>query len=353
MSADTYAVIMAGGVGSRFWPESREDNPKQFLDLTGSGKSLLRQTYERINRLFPASRILVVTNRKYADKVKEHLPELPADNILQEPAMRNTAPAILYAANKIRRRNPKAVFAVLPSDHFIADEEKFLKTLGEALEYARRNKSLITLGIRPTRPHTGYGYIRHEPNDPEKFKRVLQFVEKPAREKAEKYLQEGNYLWNAGMFVWPVESIREAYRRHLPVMFEEMEKIPYDTKEEQAALEKIFPRLQNISVDYGILEKAEDIKVLPAEFGWNDLGSWDALYEQLKHRDQANLSLNSRLIADNATGNLVKTPGKTVILSGLENYIIVDTGDVLMIVPRDKAQDVKLFREKALKTSDS
>ncbi|NPA42506.1 MAG: mannose-1-phosphate guanylyltransferase [Chlorobi bacterium] len=341
---------MAGGVGSRFWPESTEERPKQFLDLTGSGKALLRQTFERLVPLIPPERILVITNARYRPLTEALLPELPPGNILAEPAGRNTAPAVLYAAEVIRARDPEAVFAVLPADHYIGDEEAFRRALAGALEYARSRSELLTMGIRPDAPHTGYGYIAYDPADNSPFKKVLRFVEKPSLEKARAYLDAGNYLWNAGIFVWSVPAVREAFRRHLPRMFEAMQQVPWSSPDRDKVLERVFPALENISVDYGIMEKADNVRVLPVDFDWNDLGSWDAIHRQLARSSDENVTLEGELWAENARGNLVKAPGKKVVIDGLEDYIVVDRGDVLMIIPRAKAQEVKKWRERVEKS---
>ncbi|NPA46786.1 MAG: mannose-1-phosphate guanylyltransferase [Chlorobi bacterium] len=347
-----YAVIMAGGVGSRFWPVSTEDNPKQFLDLTGSGKSLLRQTFERLSRLMPADRILVVTNKRYIDKVGQHLPELPAENILAEPVMRNTAPAILLAAGTIHARHPEAVMTVAPSDHFIGDENRFTADMKAAMDYAATHDDLITLGIRPDSPHTGYGYIQYDPADASPFKKVLRFTEKPQREQAEKFLQEGNYLWNAGIFVWRVPVIREAFRQCLPETFRQLEKIDFRDENLQAQIDAVFPGAENISVDYGIMEKASNVKVLPVDFGWNDLGSWDALYKQLRRLSDENIVINGTLLVADASGNLIyNARPKTVIIDGLKDHLIVNDEGHLMIIPLDHAQDVKQWRQKVTESA--
>jgi len=348
MAGNSYALIMAGGVGSRFWPESTSETPKQFLDLIGSGKSLLRQTYDRIRKRIPSENIIILTNERYRDKVREHIPELPPENILSEPAMRNTAPAILYGINTIHARDPESTVIVLPADHFIADEDEFIRQVEKALDFASQNNALITMGIRPDEPHTGYGYIRYDATDPNEFKKVSAFVEKPDAETARAYLEAGNYLWNAGIFTGSTESFRNAYRRHLLEMFDQMEQIPYGTPEEKNKLEEIFPRLTSVSIDYGIMEKAGNVYVLPVSFGWNDLGSWDALYKQLARSADENVAVNSEIFSQNAQGNLIKTRGKKVILSGLKDYIIVESDDVLMIIPRHEAQDVKKWREQVL-----
>jgi mannose-1-phosphate guanylyltransferase len=343
---EKFAVIMAGGIGSRFWPESTEENPKQFLDLTGTGKSLLRQTYERINKTVPRENILVVSNRKYKKKIQEQIPEIPPENILAEPVMRNTAPAVLYAANRIHSKSENAAFVILPSDHYIENEKQFINDIDKSLHFASENDVLITLGIQPDSPHTGYGYIRFDKTAGADFKPVLQFVEKPDPETAKKYLKSGDYLWNAGIFVWRTDVIRDAFRKHLHGMFSLMEKVDYGPEKEQEQIEKVFPGLENISVDYGIMEKAENVRVLPVSFGWNDLGSWDAIHKQLAGKPSDNIALNSILHTKNARGNLVKTDGKKVILSGLNDFLIVESGDVLMIIPRSEAQEVKKWRER-------
>ncbi len=341
-----FGVIMAGGVGSRFWPASTEKTPKQFLDLTGTGKSLLRQTFERLNQFIPSENILVVTNQRYRDIILQDLPELTGNSVLTEPVMRNTAPAVLYASNRIHAINPEATLLITPSDHYIDDEKTFEKNVLKAARFARQNNALMTLGIQPLSPHTGYGYIEFDKTDSSEIKKVIRFTEKPDRETAQKFLEQGNFLWNAGIFVWTTSAIRQAFKQHLPEMFEKMESDVYGTPEEAKFIREIFPGLQNISVDYGILEKADNVYVLPAGFQWNDLGSWDALYKQLKKKSGENITISGESFFKNSRGNLIDVPGKTVIVSGLENYAVIEHNGVLMIIPLSEAQEVKQWREK-------
>jgi len=340
-----YGIIMAGGVGSRFWPESTPEMPKQFLDLLGTGKSFIQQTFERLNKSIPAGQIYILTNERYRKLIKQQLPQLSDEQIIAEPVMRNTAPAILYAAKKIHALNPQAVMLVAPSDHFIAHEEKFTANVQTAFDEVTRYDKLMTLGIVPNSPNTGYGYIQYDKNDKNPVKKVLQFTEKPDFETAQKFLAQGNFLWNAGIFVWSSDSILKAFKRYLPEMYQLMSEgdVLYNTLGEKDFIQKTFPQLQNISIDYGILEKANNVYVLPAEFVWNDLGAWNAIYEQLQQEGRDNVVIHSDLIADNSRGNLVKTNHKKVVLKDLNNYVVVDTKDTLMIIPRKDDQKVKEY----------
>ncbi len=339
-----FGIIMAGGIGSRFWPESTTEMPKQFLDLLGTGKSFIQQTFERLNRLVPENQIFILTNERYRSLIKEQIPQISDEQIIAEPVMRNTAPAILYAAKKIKKINPKAVMLVAPSDHYIAKEEKFFDNVQKAFNEVAQHDKLMTLGIVPNAPNTGYGYIQYQKKDSNPIKKVLAFTEKPILEKAQEFISQGNYLWNAGIFVWSVKSILKAFKQLLPEMYQEMSRNEdvYNTPMEKDFIQKYFPLLENISIDYGILEKANNVYVLPADFIWNDLGAWNAIYEQLK-TDKVNVSINSELIADNSSGNLIKTNHKKVVIKDLKNYAIVDTKDVLMIIPRKDDQKVKEY----------
>jgi len=349
-----YGVIMAGGIGSRFWPVSTEEKPKQFLDLTGSGRSLLQQTYDRLTQVVPARNILVLTNKRYVDQVREQLPGIPAEHILAEPVMRNTAPAILLAANYLAAKDPHAVMAVTPADHYIAPASAFAGQLKEALEYAGANEVLLTMGIRPREPHTGYGYIQYDPGDSGRFKKVLRFTEKPDKETARLFLKEGNYLWNSGIFIWQVPVIRQAFAKFLPQTYEALNRIDYRAPGLQAQIDKYFPAADHISIDYGILEKATDVKVLPATFEWNDLGSWDALYKQLRKNPGDNVVINGRLLQADAMGNLIYTDRhKDFIIDGLADHLIVDLDDIQLILPLDKAQEVKKWRQKWLEQKNN
>ncbi len=341
---NNYGIIMAGGIGSRFWPESTQEMPKQFLDLLGIGKSFLQQTFERLEKSIPTSQIYILTNERYRDLIKTQLPNITDNQIIAEPAMRNTAPAILYASKKIHQQNPQAKLLIAPSDHYIANEEKFIDNVNYCFLQADDNK-LITLGIVPNKPHTGYGYIKYDNTEKNNLKKVIEFTEKPKLEKALEFLKSGNYLWNAGIFIWSTQSILKAFKKYLPEMYNTMSKNDdvYNTFVEKNFIAKNFPLLENISIDYGILEKSDSVYVLPAEFIWNDLGAWNAIYEQLKSTDDENIAVNTDLVADNSIGNLVKTNNKKVIINGLQNYIVVDTKKVLMIIPRSEDQKVKEY----------
>ena len=348
MNKHYYGIIMAGGIGSRFWPESTAEHPKQFLDLLGTGKSFLQQTFERLRKIIPADQIYILTNEKYRDIILEQLSEISENQVIMEPVMRNTAPAILYAAKKIHQKDPEAVMLVAPSDHYIANEEKFEENINSSFIEAQQDNKLITLGIVPNQPHTGYGYIQYNKSDTNDLKKVIKFTEKPDRQTALQFLSEGNYLWNAGIFVWSAQSILEAFQKYLPQMYQKLSTNDdiYNSYLEKDFIKKNFPELQNISIDYGILEKADNVYVLPAEFVWNDLGAWNAIYEQLKQDDGENVVINSEVLADESFGNLIKTNDKKVVVKGLNDYIIVDTNKVLMIIPRKDDQKVKEYIEK-------
>jgi len=347
-----YGIIMAGGVGSRFWPESTPEMPKQFLDLLGTGKSFLQQTFERLNQSIPAHQIYILTNERYREVIRKQLPQMANHQIIAEPVMRNTAPAVLYAAKKIHQLDSKAVMLVAPSDHYIAREEKFIANVQTAFDEVSRSDKLMTLGIVPNSPNTGYGYIQYDKSDTAPVKKVIQFTEKPDLLTAQQFLTQGNYLWNAGIFIWSTRSILKAFAAFLPEMYTTMSKGDrlYNTAEEKTFIEKTFPQLQNISIDYGILEKAPNVYVLPAEFIWNDLGAWNAIYEQLKESAGDNVVIHSKLIADNSRGNLVKTNHKTVVLKDLKDYVVVDTDDILMVIPRKDDQKVKAYARLAAET---
>ncbi len=340
-----YGMIMAGGIGSRFWPESTTDMPKQFLDLLGTGKSFIQQTFERLNKLIPAGQIYLLTNERYRKLIKEQLPQISDTQIIAEPVMRNTAPAILYAAKKIYKLNPGANLLIAPSDHYIADEDKFIANVQTAFKATARKNILMTLGIIPHSPNTGYGYIQYDNTTENHIKKVLKFTEKPDLDTAIKFLNAGNYLWNAGIFIWRASVILDAFQKYLPGMFAKMSTgdALYNTDKEAAFIRENFPQLQNISIDYGILEKADNVYVLPAKFVWNDLGAWNAVYEQLKQTGKDNVTINSNLLADNSQGNLIKTNGKNVVLKDLRDYIVVDSKDTLMIIPRKDDQKVKEY----------
>lgn len=343
-----YAVIMAGGVGSRFWPVSNKSFPKQFHDMLGTGKSLLQQTYSRLSNIVPERNIFILTNSLYHDLVQSQLPEITTRQIIAEPAMRNTAPCILLSALKIQKENPEASMIVAPSDHWIEDEDQFAAEVKLAFEAGEDNTGLMTLGVQPTFPNTGYGYIKYESEDSAPVKKVLKFTEKPNYQTAKSFLKEGNYLWNAGIFVWKVESIIKAFENYLPKMYLLFKGIYTDlnTENETKVLQQTYPKADNISIDYGILEKAQDVRVIPASFDWSDLGSWGALHEKLDGDAQNNVVVNAKAEFINASNNILRTQkGKIAILEGLNDFIVVEDENILLITPKSSEQNIKDIRQ--------
>jgi len=343
MNNNYYAVIMAGGVGSRFWPMSTQEFPKQFHDMLGTGQSLIQRTFERINRLVPSENILVATNERYEQLVLEQLPKATKKQLLLEPAMRNTAPCILYAALKIYHKNPKAVLLIAPSDHWIDDEDTFIKNIETSFNTCSKNNILMTLGIKPDAPNTGYGYIQFEQNS-SKIKKVKTFTEKPDLETATQFLASGNYLWNAGIFVWSAKSILEAFKTSLPEMTALFKagKTSWNTDSEIDFIKQNYKKAENISIDFGIMERANNVHVLPVDFGWNDLGTWGSLYQKLEKDNHKNAIVGADVLLKNAQGNMIKTQsGKKVIIQGLSNFIIIEKDDVLLIFPKEDEQDIK------------
>ncbi len=337
-----YAVIMAGGVGSRFWPVSTQNFPKQFHDMLGVGESLIQRTFSRINNLVPSENILIATNKKYEDLVLQQLSKATKDQLLLEPAMRNTAPCILYAALKVYDQNPDGVMLVAPSDHWIDNEAEFVRNIESSYKACAENDILMTLGIQPNSPNTGYGYIQFEENSDE-IKKVKNFTEKPNLETAEKFLASGDYLWNAGIFVWSAKSILKAFQELSPEMFAllNVQNI-YNSKNEIPFIEENYPKAENISIDFGIMEKASNVHVLPVDFGWNDLGTWGSLYNKLDKSSDNNASVGATSIFRDSHGNMVRTQnGKRVVIQGLNDYIVVEKDDVLLICPKKDEQDIK------------
>lgn len=350
-STNHYAVIMAGGVGSRFWPVSTEEFPKQFHDMLGTGKSLLQQTFGRISKIVPAENILILTNERYADLVKRQLPNIKNKRILLEPAMRNTAPCILLSAMKIEQENPDALMIVAPSDHWIEDETAFAENIETAFATCQKEKVLMTLGIRPTFPNTGFGYIQFEESGTA-VKKVERFTEKPNYPTAKRFLETGNYLWNAGIFCWSVKTIIDEFQQQLPEMYQLFfrGKELLNTEKEVEFIAGNYPKSENISIDYGILEKAENVSVLPATFDWNDLGTWGSLYEKLPKDPQNNAIASGKSLLMNSENNMIRLPeGKIIVAEGLQDYIVIDKEDVLLIVPKEKEQNIKEIRAEALK----
>jgi mannose-1-phosphate guanylyltransferase len=351
MSNNKYAVIMAGGVGSRFWPVSKQAFPKQFHDMLGIGKSLLQMTFDRLQQQIPSQQILVLTNEDYVDLVKEQLPNMDFSNIVPEPAMRNTAPCILLAALKIQKMNPEASMIVAPSDHYIAEEDIFNEDLAAAFDFcATHPQALMTLGIQPTSPNTGYGYIEYYKEE-KQIKKVSQFREKPDLKKAQEFIASGNFLWNAGIFIWNVATVVSAFAKAQPQLTSLFNDglAAFNTNKETQWLKENYPNAENISVDYAIMEKSDTVFVLPARFSWNDLGTWGSLYDKLDKNEDANAVINASLTSIHSHGNMVRTAaGKKVILQGMEDYIIIDQDDVLMIIPKIAEQEIKEIRNAAM-----
>jgi mannose-1-phosphate guanylyltransferase len=344
MNKDYYAVIMAGGVGSRFWPVSTTEFPKQFHDMLGAGETLIQKTFSRLSKLIPSENILILTNERYNSLVLEQLPLVKQEQVLLEPAMRNTAPCILYASLKIKKQNPNAVMVVAPSDHWIEDEDAFAENLSQCFEFCQNNNSLMTLGIQPTFPNTGFGYIEFDKKDTNPIKKVSQFREKPDYETAKSFLSSGNYLWNGGIFIWSVASIVESFEKFQPEMNALFQSgmNHYSTPTEQKFIEENYALADNISIDYAILEAAKNVFVLPATFDWNDLGTWGSLHEKLDKDPNQNAIVNAKTLLNNASNNIISTSkDKIVVIDGLEDFIIVDKDNILLIYPKSKEQEIK------------
>ncbi len=344
MSSNYYAVIMAGGVGSRFWPVSTPEFPKQFHDMLGSGETLIQKTFKRLSQLIPKENILILTHQNYQSIVEEQLPSVERENIILEPAMRNTAPCILYAAMKIKKMNHDAVMVVAPSDHWIEDELQFISNLQRTFDVCERDKVLMTLGILPTFPNTGYGYIEFNKLDSRPIKKVVQFREKPDYVTARKFIQSRHFLWNSGIFVWSVGAILDAFSEFQPAMTELFDQgyDAFNTANERVFIEANYDKAENISIDYAVMEKANNVYVLPATFDWNDLGTWGSLYEKLPKDQYDNAIVNAETYFNNSTNNIVRADkNKLVVIDGLNDYIIVDKEDILLIYPKKKEQEIK------------
>lgn len=346
MNKNYYAIIMAGGIGSRFWPISRTSHPKQFIDILGTGKTLIQNTYDRFLKICPPENIYVVTNEIYTALVKEQLPAMSDHQILTEPVMRNTAPCVAYGSFKIESMNPDAVIVVAPSDHLILDEPAFISTIEKSLNTASENDCLITLGIKPSRPDTGYGYIQYTDNSLNNdFYKVKTFTEKPTLDIAKTFLASGDFLWNAGIFVWSAKAIVTAFGHYLPEMHEIFAdaRPVYNSDNEKSHVHKAYQQCINISIDYGIMEKADNVYVLPSEFGWSDLGTWASIYD-LADKDYVGNAVipSEKVIMYDSSNCMVNVPaGKLVILKGLHDYIVVESNNTLLVCPRDEEQNVK------------
>ena len=352
-NSNIYVAIMAGGIGSRFWPASRVERPKQFMDILGVGKSLIRLTFERFLKLTPAENIFIITNEMYKNLCLEHLPELTGNQILCEPSRNNTAPSVAYTAFKLQALNPEANFIIAPSDHIVLKEDIFVEALRKALDFAEREDALCTLGIRPSRPDTGYGYINYEQKNVEPphendniggIHKVIQFTEKPNYDKAKAFLASGNYLWNAGIFIWRTKSILSAFQQNASEIYAILSKGNsfYNTPEEQRFINEHYPTTPKISVDYAIMEKAKNIYTIPADFGWSDLGTWGSLHAESDQDEYGNVLQGDHIVINDVTNTLVRVPkNKLVVLRDIDNYIIIDEEDVLMIYPKSKEQEIK------------
>lgn len=345
---NNYCIIMAGGIGSRFWPMSRLAHPKQFIDILGIGKTLLQSTFERLLPICPKENIFVVTHEAYRGLVLEQLPELKLENLILEPERKNTAPCIAYASYKIYSRNKNANLVVTPSDHIITKEKTFVKAIKSCLRKAKTENCLITLGIRPTRPDTGYGYIQYiESPVSEKDKRIKKvktFTEKPDAEMAKFFLQSGDFLWNAGIFVWSARSIIQQYEKLLPDMAQAFSSVPYNSLQEEDAIKKIYAGCRNISVDYGILEKAENVYVRSSIIGWSDLGTYGSLYQHIRKDENGNAIVGKDVLLYDSKNCIINiSKDKLVVVEGLQDYIIVEADDIILICKKQDEQRIRDF----------
>lgn len=342
-----YVAIMAGGIGSRFWPMSRTSYPKQFLDILHTGRTLIQSTYDRFKKFIPQENIYIVTSDEYVPIVQEQLPDMKMANIVAEPSRKNTAPCVAYISYKLKELNEKGALICAPADHLILDETAFVKVCLEALSFVSQHKALITLGIKPTHPNTGYGYIQFEqqPASDNVYK-VKTFTEKPNLDLAKTFLSSGEFLWNAGIFVWQVGSIVTAFEKHLPEIAELFEagKSSFNTAAEKEAIEKIYPQCSNISIDFGIMEKAENVYIIPSSFGWSDLGTWNSAHDNMEKDYLGNAVAGNQVMVIDATRCMIHAPNnKLVLLQGMDDYIVVDTDDVLMICKKEKEQEIKQY----------
>lgn len=347
--SSNHLVIMAGGVGSRFWPMSTSERPKQFIDVLGVGKSLLQLTYERFSGFSPEN-IWVVTNQKYVELVHQQLPEIPYGNILQEPCRRNTAPCIAYVSWRIKSKDPKANVVVTPSDHIVTDVEEFRRIIKLCMDFTQDSDAIVTLGMKPNRPETGYGYIKADLSvsslRQKKIFRVDKFKEKPNLETAQEYIKESDYFWNAGIFIWSVSTIVNVFRVYQPAIAKIFENLMpvYGTVDEQQMINAVYPECENISVDYAIMERVEEIFVCPADFGWSDLGTWGSLQMQTKHDLYGNTLIGEKIEMYESHNCVVHTlQQKQVVIQGLDNYIVAEKDGVLLICKLSEEQRIRQF----------
>lgn len=347
MKNKSYVAIMAGGIGSRFWPVSRVDFPKQFIDILNTGKTLIQSTFERFAQYIPVENIYIVTSGQYRDIVATQLPELNPENIVCEPSRKNTAPCIAYISYKLNQLDPESNLICAPADHLILDDTSFIKSCVEALEFTEKNNALLTLGIKPFQPNTGYGYIQYEQhavND--NIYKVKTFTEKPDLELAKTFLASGDFLWNAGIFVWQTRNIISAFQKLLPEVAELFDgaRNAMNTADEKSVIENIYPLCVNISIDYGILEKADNVYVIPSSFGWSDLGTWGSAYENLEKDENENAAAGDNIVFIDSSKNIVHSSNeKLMLVQGLDDFIVVDTRDALLICKKDKEQSIKEY----------
>jgi len=346
-----FVIIMAGGVGSRFWPLSRRERPKQFLDILGTGETLIQQTFRRYRSIVPEKNIYVVTNADHKDLVIEQL-EIDPSNVLAEPFRRNTAPCLAYGTFKILKENPEAVIAVTPADHLITKAEKFSEIILSSLDFVSKNDALLTLGIKPDRPETGYGYIQADLKKPVKgfdnLLKVKTFTEKPDLDLAKVFIQSGDFYWNSGIFIWNIKTILAAFEKHLPDMFTVFDegKELFGSTEEMSFIGRTYAECRNISIDYGIMEKADNVFVMCTDIGWSDLGTWSSLYEHSFIDKDGNSVIKGNVFSYDNKGNIVNiTEGKVAVIQGLEDYIVVESSDVLLIVRKEEEQNIKNYLE--------
>lgn len=342
-----YVAIMAGGIGSRFWPMSRTAYPKQFLDILHSGKTLIQQTYDRYKKLVPEENIFIITSAEYSSIVKEQLPKVKPENILGEPSRKNTAPCVAYISFKLIKKDPNATLVVAPADHLVTETNEFIKTSKKAIDFVNHINAFVTLGIKPTYPNTGYGYIQHDTTAaaPDIYK-VKTFTEKPNSELAQTFIASGDFLWNAGIFIWKVKNIINAFEKYLPEMYEVFaaEKEKFNTEEERQAIEQIYPLCTNISIDFGIMEKADNVYIIPSSFGWSDLGTWNSAWENMDRDYLGNAVAGKNVMVVDSTKCMVHAEdSKLLVLQGLDDFIIVDTKDALLICKKDKEQEIREF----------
>lgn len=342
---DVYVVIMAGGIGSRFWPYSRNGYPKQFLDILGTGASLLQMTYERFLKVSPEENIYIVTNESYEDLVKKQLPNMHSDQLLLEPQRRNTAPCIALASYKIQEKDPNAKIIVSPSDHAIFNDDSFNKTLDAALEAVKEGDKLVTIGIKPHRPETGYGYIQYHSDEKSPIKKVKTFTEKPQLDLAQKFFESGDFVWNSGIFIWHVKAIVQAFEEYLPEVSEVFEegKKHFFTPKEERFIKNAYSQCKNISIDYAIMEKAANVYVVLGNFGWSDLGSWNSLFEIREKDDDRNV-VEGNVLSYDSRDCIIKGPDdKLIIIQDLKGYLVADCDNVLLICRKDQEQKFRDF----------